>query len=113
MIHLFEFIAGFALAMMAELCWRSMTRMILGTPPHIMRMLLGSTAQRRTYFVSMVWFVVGVVGAVFLGAGLVTGAWARVIVTTAGAIMWGAYTMTYYRVREIMRAETKARLEQE
>lgn len=114
MVHFFEFVAGFALAMMAELCWHGVMNVILGTPPHIVRFFPGSYAGGvKVHLVALVWLMLGIAGFVFFVVRLVSGAWWQVATIAAGAAAWVAYTMVYYRARDIMRAEARAHSEQE
>lgn len=114
-MHFFEFVAGFALAMMAELCWHGWVSVMLGTPPHIMRFFPGSrTGGALVHLVALVWTMLGIAGVVLLGAGLMTVAWWQVITIGVGIAGWATYAMTYYRVCEIMRSEAgRARLGQD
>ncbi len=112
MRHFFEFVSGFAMAMVVELMWRGMTwRGWLGTPPHMMLLFLGTTQQTRTHLVFAAWLVMGITGTVFLGARLIATAWWDVTVIGGGAVMWIAYAATFYPVRDIARAEAQKRLE--
>lgn len=113
MVHFFEFVAGFALAMMAELCWHGLMSVILGTPPHFVRFFPGSRVGGvLVHMAALVWLVLGIAGAWLLVVRLVTGAWWQALVISAGIAGWAAYAMVYYRVHEIMRAEARAHREQ-
>lgn len=111
MLHFFEFVAGFALAMMAELCWHGVMSVMLGTPSHIVRFFPGSYAGGvKVHLVALVWLMLGIAGAGLLVVRLVMGAWWHAVTIGAGIAGWATYLMMYYHVHEIMRAEAKTRL---
>lgn len=113
MWHFFEFVSGFAVAMMAELCWCGAS-VNLATPSHIVRFLPGSRAGGAlVHLVALVWLTLAIVGVVLFAVRLATGAWWQALVISAGAIMWVVYRMTYYRVSDVMHAEARSRREQD
>lgn len=112
MVHIFEFIAGFALAMMVELCWHGVVSVMLGTPPHIARFFPGRIdGGALVHLVALMWLILGIAGAGLLVVRLMAGAWWQALVISACTIMWVTYRMVYYRVLEIMRAQAKTRLD--
>lgn len=114
MVHLFEFVAGFVLAMMVELCWHNVMSVSMVVPRYIVRFFSGSTeGGAKVHLVALVWFMIAIVGAALFVVRLMNGAWWQAATIGAGAAMWVAYAMTSSRVHEIMHAERRTQPEQE